>query len=172
GTSVGSASGGSRVAVNLPSVNVSQVARGEALVATREFEPARELLVDFTPIPAALALLRRRTPVRVHIGSAEIPGQLRFPDGPPSDATKVKARVLLWKPAVFHPGLRIIVRRMSPKDLLGGAIVRGEAFDGSLIAQEKAIERDQSGDDFADAPHETAIVADVIRASGLNPLAA
>ena len=172
GNPVGSASGGSRVAVNLPSVNVSQVARGEALVATREFEPARELLIDFTAIPSALPLLRRRMPVRVHIGSAEIPGQLRFTDGPPRDDTKVTAQVLLWRPAVFHPGLRIIVRRMSPKDLLGGGIVRGAARDGAVADQRAAIERAQSGDEFADAPPDTAAILDAVGAAGLSPLAA
>jgi len=172
GKSVGSASGGSRVAANLPSVNVSQVSRGEALVATREFEPARELMVDFTPIASAVPLLRRRMPVRVHIGSAEIPGQLRFTDGPPRDATKVKAQVLLWRPAVFHPGLRIVVRRMSPKDLLGGGVVRGAALDGAIAGQHTAIERAQSGADFADAPPDAATILEAVSATGLAPLAA
>ena len=171
GSAVQSASPGSRVAVNIPSVNVSQVARGEALVAAREFKPARELLVEFTALPSAIPMLRRRMPVRVHIGSAEIPGQLRFTDAPPADATKVTAQVLLWRPAVFYPGLRIIVRRMSPKDLLGGAVVRGAASDGAL-ASESSLERARSGEDFADAPSDAATVFDTIRKAGLVPLAA
>ncbi len=48
GKRVESASGGSRVAVNLPGIDVDRIARGEALVAPREFEPAREFVVDFS----------------------------------------------------------------------------------------------------------------------------
>jgi selenocysteine-specific elongation factor len=170
GRRVESATGGSRVAVNVPSVDVSDVARGEALVATREFQPARELLVDFTALPSATQLLRRRTPVRVHIGSAEIPGQLRFADGPPHDGAKTQARVVLWKPTVFYPGLRIIVRRMSPKDLLGGAVVRGAASNGATSAQ-PAVES-AAALDLDDAPRSAVEILEAVSAAGLAPLPA
>lgn len=124
GRSVSSASGGARVAINVPGIDAHAVGRGEALVAPREFTPSSDLRVDFTPLPAALGLLKRRTPVRAHIGSAEIPGTLVFETRPPSDAVATPARLLLQRPTVFYPGSRLIVRRMSPKDLLGGAIAR------------------------------------------------
>jgi selenocysteine-specific elongation factor len=147
GRSIGSVSGGARVAVNVPGIDAHAVGRGEALVAPREFTPVSNLRVDFTPLPAALGLLKRRTPVRAHIGSAEIPGTLVFETKPPSEAVATPARLLLQRPTVFYPGSRLIVRRMSPKDLLGGAIARaaglgaGAAFDPHDAATDSAVDR-------------------------------
>ena len=124
GRSADAVCGGARVAVNVPGIDAHAVARGEALVTPREFAPVSELHVDFTPLPAALGLLKRRTPVRAHIGSAEIPGTLIFEAKPPSDASASAARLVLQRATVFYPGSRLIIRRMSPKDLLGGAIAR------------------------------------------------
>ncbi len=162
GSKVDSATGGSRVAVNLPGIQVGDIARGEALVAAREFTPTRDLDVEFTAFPAAVSLLRRRLPVRVHIGSAEIPGQLRFEDGPPSNGT-ARARLALWRPTVAFPGMRLIVRRMSPKDLLGGARIVSR---GGLASDASA-----NGDPaFDDAPAFAEEIAQVLEASGLAPL--
>jgi selenocysteine-specific elongation factor len=117
-------SGGSRVAVNVPGVAVSSIRRGEALVAPHEFAPTWELLVEFTPLLSALRLLKRRTHVRAHIGSDEIPGVLVFERAAPTDTGTVNARLILQRSTVTYPGGRLVVRRMSPKDLLGGAVVR------------------------------------------------
>ena len=167
GQKVQSASGGTRLAVNLPGIAVDQIARGEALVSAREFVPARDLRVDFTPLAGARAFLRRRTPVRAHIGSAEIPGLLRLHGGPPSDEPTVSADLLLWRPTVFYPGQRIIIRRMSPKDLLGGAVVR----DASAAASSAAAVQELETGELADAPSGAADVLSVLTTSGLQPLA-
>lgn len=113
---------GSRVALNLAGLDVHDIARGETLVAARHFEHERELALSFTPLPAALSLLRKRTPVRAHIGSGEIPGLLLFSDIP-TNGSAVNAQLRLSRPVVVYPGMRLIVRRMSPKDLLGGGVV-------------------------------------------------
>ena len=180
GQRVPSATGGSRVAVNLPGIAVNQVARGEALVSAREFIPARELLVDFTPLESARPLLRRRMPVRVHIGSAEVLGQLRFVNSVPLEKRSAPAQLLLWKPVVFYLGSRIILRRMSPKDLLGGATIRGAApeqtgadavpaqSDGEPGAAKTLASADAPS--FEDAPAETAAVFELLALSGLTPV--
>jgi selenocysteine-specific elongation factor len=61
---------------------------------------------------------------------------------------------------------------MSPKDLLGGGVVRGAALDGATAGRHATIDRAQSGDDFADAPPDTAAIAEAVGATGLAPLAA
>jgi selenocysteine-specific elongation factor len=127
GKTVAEASGGSRVALNLPGIDVTALARGETLTAQAEFEPTRTLEVDFTPLPAALTMLRRRTPVRAHIGSAEIPGMLVFEKHAPTEVKTTPAVLALNSPVVYYPGSRLVVRRMSPKDLLGGAVTRQAA---------------------------------------------
>jgi selenocysteine-specific elongation factor len=104
-------------------------------------------------------LLRRRMPVRVHVGSAEIPAHLRFPGGLPTDTTPVRAHVVLWKPAVFYPGMRTIIRRLSPKDLLGGAV----------LSSSQSLE---IAGDFEEAPQGTNEVFAVVRAAALTPLSA
>ncbi|HXW50521.1 MAG TPA: selenocysteine-specific translation elongation factor [Candidatus Acidoferrales bacterium] len=155
--------GGSRVAANLPGIEVGQIARGEALVAAREFRPVRELDVEFTPFADAMAMLRKRVPARVHVGSAEIPGQLRFDDGIPAAGRPARARLLLWRAAVVYPGMRLIVRRMSPKDLLGGARVLAQgARDASLPS---------SGDPaFDEAPESAREISILLEESGLVAL--
>jgi selenocysteine-specific elongation factor len=127
GRKVDSATAGSRVAVNLPGIDVASIARGEVLAAPRAFEPAATIDIRFTALAEALPLLKRRTPVRAHIGSAEIPGRLAFEAGVPTAVQPVAARLILSRPTVFYPGSRLILRRMSPKDLLGGAVAVGVA---------------------------------------------
>jgi selenocysteine-specific elongation factor len=69
--------GGARVAANLPGVETAEIGRG-AVLASAQFVPKTSFDVSFRPLPGALRMLRRRTPVRVHIGAAEILGTLVF----------------------------------------------------------------------------------------------
>ncbi len=163
GAKVQTATGGSRVAVNIPGVNVDQIARGETLVAAREFVPIRELNIEFSAVPSALTILRKRMPVRAHIGSAEILGQLRFDEAVPESTNPARAKITLWHPAVFYPGMRLIVRGMSPKDLLGGATALAA---GSPTGAAKA--KTEIG--FEDAPESAAELAQALAGSGLAPL--
>ncbi len=112
---------GARVALNLPGVDRGAIARGEAVVAPET--PARaSLAVRFTPLPAALPILRRKTPVRAYLGSAEILGTLVF-EALPQAAGEVRAELRLRAPVAAFPGVRFVVRRPSPKTLLGGGFV-------------------------------------------------
>ena len=161
GRTVDEASGGSRVAVNLPGIDVNAVARGETLAAQAEFEPTRVLEVDFTPLPAALPMLRRRTPVRAHIGSAEIPGMLVFEKRAPGDVNATPAVLALNSPVVHYPGSRLVLRRMSPKDILGGAVTRQTADRGSTRGAEAHM-----------LPAAASASLHALEAAGLVPLAA
>lgn len=119
---------GSRVAINLAGVERSAIARGEAIVPPR-FEARATLAVRFTPLPDALALLRRRTPVRAYLGSAEILGTLVMEDLP-AEVREVRAELRLRSPVAAFPGVRFVVRRPSPKTLLGGGRVEGVVAAG------------------------------------------
>jgi selenocysteine-specific elongation factor len=83
-----------------------------------------DLEVTFRPLPIALALLKRRTPVRAYVGSAEILGTLAF-DAVPEQALPVRATLRLRTPTVVVPGAAFVVRRLSPKTLLGGGTIAG-----------------------------------------------
>jgi selenocysteine-specific elongation factor len=121
---------GARVAVNVPAVAVRDVARGEMLVA-RQFTASQMFTVRFTPIAQALTLLRRRNAVRAYIGSAEILGTLIFDDVPQAQIEH-PAQLLLQRATVAYPGSAFVLRRLSPKNLLGGG--RIERSDATLAA--------------------------------------
>lgn len=117
------ADAGTRVALNLPGIDRHGIARGETLVG-REFEARSTFAVSFEPLEAAVPLLKRRMPVRAYVGSAEILGTLVF-DETPRERGAVNARLLLRKAAVAFRGVRFVVRRVSPKTLLGGGRILG-----------------------------------------------
>jgi selenocysteine-specific elongation factor len=138
-------------------------------------------MIDFTAVDSARPLLRRRMPVRVHIGSAEVLGQLRFVRAVSDDKHSTPAQLLLWKHVVFYPGQRIIVRRMSPKDLLGGAVVRGTAreqighdirteHDGDRAATLTAATHAMEAE-FGDAPGSSEVL-ELLAACALTPVGA
>lgn len=148
---------GSRVAANVPGVDHHEIHRGMTLVSP-ELEPRDALAVRFRPLEQALPMLRRRTKVRVHLGSAEIMGTLVF-DRVPDAAGEAAATLHLREAAVAFPGSTFVVRRMSPKDLLGGGIVAGI---GAAAAEALVEEREDTA--------EVAALAAVLAAAGAAAL--
>jgi selenocysteine-specific elongation factor len=157
GTPFERVSGGTRVALNLPNIDTAELSRG-AVLASPQLAPAASFRVVFRALPAALGVLRRRTPVRAHIGAAEILGTLVFdraPDGP----APVPAVLHLRAPTVVIPDMPFVVRRVSPMQLLGG---------GTLAAA-SAGEPTPSGEDVspevsADERERTAILVALVAA--------
>jgi len=146
-----SVDGGSRVAVNLPGIETSDVARG-AVLASAQFATRNAVEVHFRALAAALPLLKRRTPVRAHLGAAEILGTLVF-ETVPADTSAVAATLHLRASTVVFPGAAFVVRRLSPKTLLGG---------GRVAALEAAL-----GTQLGDSP-EAAAVALALHGAGLS----
>jgi selenocysteine-specific elongation factor len=141
------ASGGSRLAVNLPGIETHQIARGTVL-ASPQFVTRSSVAVRFRALPAAVPILKRRSPVRVYLGSAEIIGTLVF-ERVPEDATETRAVVHLREPAVVFPGAAFVVRRLSPKTLLGGGTIA--ALGVSREAQPAALVDEAPAGDSAQA---------------------
>ncbi len=131
---------GSRVALNLPGIDRAELARGHAIVGP-ELAAVQNVGVRFTPLEIALPFLRRRTPVRAYVGSAEILGTLVLRetlDG----VREVSAELRLREPVVAFPTLRFVVRRPSPMTLLGGGYVEGidlETTGSGRNADEEAV---------------------------------
>jgi selenocysteine-specific elongation factor len=130
------AGGGSRVAANLVGVDTDEIRRG-AVLASDQFTSLSNLEVRFRPLPGALSMLRRRTPVRAYLGSAEILGTLVF-EAVPTSLVETAARLHLRTPVATFPGSAYVVRRLSPKDVLGGGVVAGAA--SSAVAVEESAE--------------------------------
>ena len=118
--------GGARVAANLPGVDVTEIARGEMLVAP-ELAAAQTFAVSFTALHEALPILRRRNAVRAYIGSAEILGTLVL-DEDANELQAVRGTLFLRRATAAYPGTAFVVRRLSPKDLLGGGRIEGSAL--------------------------------------------
>ncbi|MDP9018163.1 MAG: selenocysteine-specific translation elongation factor [Candidatus Eremiobacteraeota bacterium] len=143
---------GSRVAVNLPGVDTTEIARGDVL-ADPQFGSSTVFSASFTPLPESVGLLRRRNPVRAYIGSAEILGTLVF-ENVPVAAESVSGVLHLRTAVSTYPHESYVVRRMSPKTLLGGGTLLGA---GAVSVASEVV------------PAEDAIEA-VLAASGLEPL--
>ncbi|HZZ65886.1 MAG TPA: selenocysteine-specific translation elongation factor [Candidatus Baltobacteraceae bacterium] len=143
---------GARVAVNVPAVGAKDIARGEVLAAP-QFAPSAGFTVAFTPVPEALPLLRRRNPVRAYIGSAEILGTLVLPEVPVG-AKEQTAQLFLQRQTVAYPGSAFIVRRLSPKNVLGGGRIAREGTPVDAVRE-------------TPEPHAAALVG-ALRRAGLS----
>ena len=113
---------GSRVAVNVPGVDVAELHRG-AVLADATLPSRASLRVRFRALPQAHAMLRRRTPVRAYVGAAELLGTLVFEVAPPAGDAPVDATLHLRRATTTYPGQTFVVRALSPKALLGGGTV-------------------------------------------------
>jgi selenocysteine-specific elongation factor len=150
--------GGSRVAVNLPGIETNEIARGTVL-ASAQFATRSSVAVRFRALPLALPLLKRRTPVRAYLGSAEILGTLVF-ERVPENAEEAQATLHLRAPAVVFPGAAFVVRRLTPKTLLGGGTIA--SIDAISAASGEA-----TGAVTSDDTAEVAGISATLRAVGL-----
>jgi selenocysteine-specific elongation factor len=108
---VARAAAGQRVAVNLAGVKARDAARGDVLAAPGALAPS-------TVLDCALALrvARHGDEVHVHHGTREAPGRLIALD---EDLWQLR----LARPLMACDGDRVVVRRSSPPDTLGGGVV-------------------------------------------------
>jgi len=149
--------GGARVAANIPGVDVADIVRGDVLAAP-EFAASDRFRVRFTPRANILATLRRRQPVRAYVGSAELLGTLVFAVVPTTTET-LDAQLFLRRPTIAFPGETYVLRRLSPKDLLGGGTL--ELGDAPLVAAPSDDSPDVAA--VARALRETRLVARPIK---------
>ena len=105
------AAAGQRVAVNLTGVRLREVRRGDVLAAPG-------LLEETTTLDCALELNDAQHNMRVHVhhGTREAPGRLAALG---EDLWQLR----LERPVLAADGDRIVVRRPSPPDTLGGGVV-------------------------------------------------
>ncbi len=115
-----------RVAVNVPGIDRAELARG-AVLAEATLPVADTLRVRFRPARDAVTHVRRRMPVRAHLGAAEIIGTLVFTGAPPRDGEDAPATLHLRRPTTTYAGEAFVVRALSPKTLLGGGAVDATA---------------------------------------------
>ncbi|MBK5255941.1 MAG: selenocysteine-specific translation elongation factor, partial [Vicinamibacteria bacterium] len=121
GAQVDCAVSGERTAMNLAGVLVEDLSRGDVLVregtlrSTRVAHVALQLLDGFT--------LKHGARVHVHAASAEALGRVRFTEAELPKGGRTVAEIRLESPVALGRGDRIVLRRYSPVDTIGGARV-------------------------------------------------
>ena len=117
---------GNRAAVNLASLGVEDVHRGDVLAAPGALQPSLRLDVRLLLLPDAPLILEQNVEVDFFSGAAEVSARLTLLDRDrlePGDEGWVQVR--LRQPLALVKGDRFIVRRPSPSVTIGG----GEVVD-------------------------------------------
>jgi selenocysteine-specific elongation factor len=130
GQSAVRAAAGTRVAVNLGGIELSEVARGDSLCTPGAFEPTQRFDVHVDALVGARPL-RHGSRVRFHHGTSELLGRVAVAGVTTDAATQAEvppgasayARIRLESPAVLTRGDRFILRAYSPPITIAGGIV-------------------------------------------------
>ncbi len=115
---------GQRTAINLGGVELSDVSRGETLLARGTLITSRRFDAEVDLLPSAKPL-RHGARVRIHNGTAEVLGRISIA----GQESEIQAggtalvRLRLEQPAVLTRGDRFIIRAYSPPITIGGGTV-------------------------------------------------
>lgn len=137
---------GQRAAVNLAGVSVEEVQRGFQLVAPGQLASSQCLTVQLTAADHLLEGLDDHQLIRVHLATQAVPGKVRFLQSGAAETTvtepeaegirrngnplkrlapgrRILAQLLLDHPVLANWGQHVVIRRPSPVETLGQAIV-------------------------------------------------
>ncbi|MFC1628446.1 selenocysteine-specific translation elongation factor [Gemmatimonadota bacterium] len=115
---------GTRTAVAIHSVSVSEAVPGSWLVSPGSFEPSRTIDLQIDYLKSAPGPLKHNQRVRIHHGTQETFGRLRLiglDAFQPGD--EGFAQLHLEEPLVALVGDRLLIRRYSPRRTIAGATV-------------------------------------------------
>jgi selenocysteine-specific elongation factor len=125
GTSVQRAQSGQRTAVNLASMDASDIERGMVLAPIGRIRPTQIVDVRLSVLPSAPRAIRTRSRVRVHIGSAEVLARVRVLNirGEIPSGETAFAQLRFESPVVALHDDRFIVRSYSPAETIAGGLI-------------------------------------------------
>ncbi len=132
---------GSRTAVNISGIATENIPRGEVVVHPNQYQPTRRVDVRLHLLKDISAPLKHAAEVKVFLGTAETIATVRLLGvdelAPASDGW---VQLELRDPLVAVRGDRIIVRRPSPSETLGGGVIvdphpkgRHKRFDEAVL---------------------------------------
>ena len=137
---------GRRVAVNLTGIEKGDLARGMVLVRPGSIAPLQVLGLRLAVLPSASGPLAHDDAAKVHLGTAEVMARVSVLEGDEIAPGEERwAQLRLASPVVAVSGDRLVVRRPSPPETLGGGVVAdisGERFrrraDAALVLERRA----------------------------------
>ncbi|CAM3862534.1 selenocysteine-specific translation elongation factor [Mesobacillus zeae] len=140
---------GQRAAINLSGISREDLERGDVLVSSEQFIVTRTIDVAIRVVEDLEHLVKQRTPVKCHIGTAEVMGRIVFFDRNElkEESDEILCQLRLEEEAVTKRGDRFIIRRPSPQETIGGGWVidpRGNKYRfGEQTIQE--LEKKKAG---------------------------
>ncbi|MEW8972236.1 MAG: selenocysteine-specific translation elongation factor [Mesobacillus sp.] len=116
---------GQRAAINLSGVSRDDLERGEVLVSSEHFIVTNTIDVAIRVVEDLEYLVKQRTPIKCHIGTAEVMGRIVFFDRNElkEENGEILCQLRLDEKIVTKRGDRFIVRRPSPQETIGGGWV-------------------------------------------------
>jgi selenocysteine-specific elongation factor len=124
GSPVEEAYAGQRVAVNLTGIELSDVSRGDVLVAPGSLKATTMVDCRLYLLPSAPRPLANRTRVRFHTGTAEVLGRAYLLDkGELEPGGRGLVQFRLEGPVAVRRGDRYVIRSYSPMVTIGGGEV-------------------------------------------------
>ncbi len=114
---------GSRVALNLAGIDVSEVSRGQTLVPPETLRAVSIVDVEAILLPGVRSL-KHRSQVHFHAFTADTLATISLYDYTPVEADTCRLmRLKLHSPQILVPGDRFVLRQCSPAGTIGGGIV-------------------------------------------------
>jgi selenocysteine-specific elongation factor len=124
GAGVEEALAGQRVAINLGSISLEQIDRGDVLAAPDMLAPSFRMDVELSVLARSSQSLSHRQRVRIHLGTAEVLGRLNLLDKEELEPGETAlAQLVLEKEMVALRGDRFVLRSYSPMVTIGGGII-------------------------------------------------
>lgn len=116
---------GQRAAINLSGVSKDNLERGEVLVSSDHFIVTNTIDVAIRVVEDLDHLVKQRTPIKCHIGTAEVMGRIVFFDRNElkEENGEILCQLRLDEKIVTKRGDRFIIRRPSPQETIGGGWV-------------------------------------------------
>lgn len=124
---------GQRAAINLSGAAREELERGDVLVSSEHFIVTRTIDVAIHMVSDLDYIVKQRMPIKCHIGTAEVMGRIVFFDRNEieTEQSEILCQLRLDEDIVTKRGDRLIIRRPSPQETIGGGWViepRGEKY--------------------------------------------
>ncbi len=129
-SAVEQASAGQRAALHLHGIELDEIKRGDVLAASHWYQPSLRLDINLDVLNTLNVPFKQHAAVTCHIGSAALQGRLIFFDRKVIEGGEsVFCQIELKEPAVAAKGDRVILRRPSPAETIGGGSVIDQKAD-------------------------------------------